>query len=416
MGTHRVSLAALALALAACGACGGQPEATTEFFGSKIEPPRGLEKLKPGMSVDEAKHLVPDLHEPTRAGVREELVVDSGVADVELKVRVDGEHVASIVAIVQGHTARDLLTRAWGEPQITRDVLGQPEITWANEATGWKVKLDCIERNCLVEYVPYRPVGEGIFSPAHVVPPGELAKLRIGMKIADARAVAPGPVEVRAGIPTGVDGVREFVAIDDKLGTVRAIYLNVPPEANAVIEAAWGEPQPILELGRSVKVWLDPATGWRATLRDALGSSHDLAFDNYLPAAQLLGDQPDRIDALPEPVLGKAVDDVKKAYKADVVTQGHDLVIALPPTEWERGATRIVLDVAGGRVKQLAFSLAYKAHPDAHDTLLDLFKRKWGDPKTVDEDGKPALVFRDEDPHVEVVDDTEHGAWRIEMR
>ena len=412
MQSHlHVSLLAVALACA----CGGQPEATTEFFGSKIEPPRGLAQLTPGMSISEAKRLVPELHEPARAGVREELVVDSGVADVELKVRVDGDRVASIVAIVSGHTARELLTRAWGEPQITRDVLGQPEITWANEATGWKVKLDCIERNCLVEYVPYRAIGEGIFG-AHVVPPGELAKLRVGMKIADARAVAPGPVDVRSGIPTGVDGVREFVAIDDKLGTVRAIYLNVPPLADAVIEQAWGEGQPVIELGRPVKVWLDPATGWRATLRDALGSSHDLAFDNYLPAAALLGDQPDRLDALPEPVLGQTVDEVKKAYKADVVTQGRELTIVLPPTEWERGPTRVVLDVAGGRVKQLAFSLAFKAHPDARDTLLDLFKRKWGDPKQIDDDGKPALVFRDEDPRVEAREDTEHGAWRIEMK
>ncbi len=397
-------------------ACGSAPEAGTDFFGSKIEPPRGLEKIKYGMSVGEAKRLVPELHEPARAGVREELVLDSGVADVELKVRVEGEHVASIVAIVQGHTARELLTKAWGEPQITRDVLGQPEITWANEATGWKVKLDCIERNCLVEYVPYKNLGEGVFTTAHVVPPGELAKLRIGMKIAEARTVAPGPVEVRAGIPTGVDGVREFVAIDDKLGTVRGIYLNVPPEANAVIEAAWGEPQTVVELGRPVKVWLDPATGWRATLREALGSSHDLAFDNYIPAAQLLGEQPDRVDGLPELVLGQTADDVKKAYKSDVVAQGRDLVITLLPTEWERTGTRVVLEQAGGRVKQLAFSLAYKGHPDARDSLLDLFKRKWGEPKAIDDDGKPALVFRDEDPHVEAVDDTEHGAWRIELK
>jgi hypothetical protein len=402
--------------LIALAACGSAPEATTEFFGSKIEPPRGLEKIKYGMSVDEAMHVVPELHLPARAGVREELVLDSGVADVDLKVRIEGEHVASIIAIVQGHTARELLTRAWGEPKITRDVLGQPEITWANEATGWKVKLDCIERNCLVEYVPYKPVGEDLFSPAHVVPPGELSKLRIGMKVADARAVAPGPVEVRAGIPTGVDGVREFVAIDDKLATVRLIYLNVPPQADAVIEAAWGEPQTLIELGRAVKVWLDPATGWRATLRDALGSSHDLLFDNYLPAAQLLGEQPDRLDALPEPVLGKSADDVKKAYKTDVTTQGHDLMIALPPTEWERSTTRMTLELAGGRVKQITFSLPYKAHPDARDSLLDLFKHKWGDPKPIDEDGKPVLVFRDEEPHVEIVDDTEHGAWRIEIK
>ena len=68
---------------------------------------------------------------------------------------------------------RDLLTRAWGLPEITRDPLGQPEVTWASEATGWKVKLDCMERNCLVEFVPYRVLTPAFFGP-HVVPPGDL--------------------------------------------------------------------------------------------------------------------------------------------------------------------------------------------------------------------------------------------------
>ena len=92
-------------------------------------------------------------------------------------------------------------TRAWGPPQIAHDSLGQPEVTWASESTGWKVKLDCLERNCLVEYSPYHVLTAEFFG-AHVVPPGDLAKLRIGMKLADARALAPGSIAARAGIPT----------------------------------------------------------------------------------------------------------------------------------------------------------------------------------------------------------------------
>jgi hypothetical protein len=26
------------------------------------------------------------------------------------------------------------------------------------------------------------------------------------------------------------------------------------------------------------------------------------------------------------------------------------------------------------------------------------------------------LVFRDEDPRVEIIEDTEHGAWKVEIR
>ena len=116
----------------------------------------------------------------------------------------------------------------------------------------------------------------------------------LGFADADARKLAPGVVDVRSGIATGVDGVRQFVAIDDKLGVVRAIYLNLPPRAEDLIAEAWGRGAPATEpVGKNVLVWPDPTTSWRATLRPALGASHDLAFDNYLPAAQLFGEQPD---------------------------------------------------------------------------------------------------------------------------
>jgi hypothetical protein len=213
--------------------------------------------------------------------------------------------------------------------------------------------------------------------------------------------------------------VREFVAIDDKTATVRSIYLNLPQHAEDLISDAWSEGWRATEpVGKTVLVWPDPTTGWRATLRDALGYSHDLAYDNYLPAAQLFGDQPDQLDGLPEPVLGKAIDDVKKAYKDSVAALGHDLVLTLLPTEWERAATRITLATSSGVVKRMAFALPWRPHPEARDTLLDLFKRKWGEPRTVkhDDDARSTLIFRDEDPRVEVIEDTEHGAWKVEIR
>jgi hypothetical protein len=400
---------------AVAAACGSSRPLNPDFFGPTIEPPCGLAKIQPGMSVAEARRRLPGLKEDRR-GVRDQLLLDSGVSYVTLEVRIDAGTVASIFAIVQGHGARDLLTRTWGQPQITRDSLGQPETTWASESTGWKVKLDCLERNCFIEYVPYHVLTAEFFG-AHVVPPGELANLKIGMKVADARKIAPGPIDVRAGIATGVDGVREFVAIDDKTATVRAIYLNLPQHAEDLIAEAWSEGWRATEpVGKTVLVWPDPTTAWRATLRDALGYSHDLAYDNFLPAAQLFGDQPDQLEALPEPVLGKSVEEVKKAYKDAITVSGHDLVLTLLPTEWERTATRIALATSGGVVRRIVFSLPYRPHPEARDTLLELFKRKWGEPRTREDDGKPVLVFRDDDPRVEIIDDTEHGAWKVEIR
>jgi hypothetical protein len=151
-------------------------------------------------------------------------------------------------------------------------------------------------------------------------------------------------------------------------------------------------------------------------LRDALGYSHDLAYDNFLPAAQLFGDLPDQLEALPEPVLGRSVEEVKKAYKDAILVSGHDLVVTLLPTEWERTATRITLATSGGVVKRIVISLPWRPHPEARDTLLELFKRKWGEPRTREEDGKPVLVFREEDPRVDIIEDTEHGAWKVEIR
>src|SRR5438067_9090959 len=112
------------VAMLALAACNAAPAATTEFFGPRVEPPRGLAKIHPGISVAEARKLLPALRDDPRA-VRDQLVLDSGVSDVKLEVRVDNGTVASIVAIVSGNGARDLLQRVWGEPQITRDSLGQ---------------------------------------------------------------------------------------------------------------------------------------------------------------------------------------------------------------------------------------------------------------------------------------------------
>lgn len=411
--TASVRLGLLASMLAACTSA---PAATSEFFGPTIEPPRGLAQLAPGMSVADAQRLVPALHEPKRPGVHNELVIDSGVSDVKLTVRIDSGTVASIMAIVQGQSARDLLTRAWGQPRIGRDALGQPEISWESEPTGWKVKLDCMERNCLVEYVPFHALTAELFGP-HVVPPGDLAKLRIGMAIPEAKALAPGPVSVRAGIATKYDGVREFIALDDKAATIRSIYLNVPAHAEDIIAEAWGTPAIVTwPVNKQVKVWADPTTGWRATLRPALGVSQDLVFDNYMPVIAVFGDQPDTLEALPTPVLGRLVEDVKKAYKDQFTVAGRDLVIMLPPTEWDRMPTKITLESNGARVRGIELSIPFKPHPAAREQLLDLFKEKWGFPEEVVEDSKPTLVFRKDAPRVEVREDLEHGAWSVSIR
>ncbi len=252
------------------------------------------------------------------------------------------------------------------------------------------------------------------------MPPGELSKLHIGMKQSEAKALAPGAVSARNGVPLAVDGVKEYVSIDDRSATVRSIYLNVPPSADEVLKEAWGEPNAATEqLGKPVQVWFDSETGWRATLRNALGVNHDLFFDNYIPADKLLGDQPDTLGGLPSPVLGKTVDEIKKAYKDEIVVvlPNKELVLTLLPTEWEHVGTRIQLNVSGLRVKELSFAIPWKGFPNDKDVLEKLFRSKWGEPKEIeDANGKPVLVFRDDDPRVEVRPDDARGEWLLILK
>jgi hypothetical protein len=66
-------------------------------------------------------------------------------------------------------------------------------------------------------------------------------------------------------------------------------------------------------------------------------------------------------------------------------------------------------------VRELQLALSYKAHPAARDQLYALFVHKWGEPRAAMYNEK-VMVFRDGQPRVEVVDDAEHDAWRIEIR
>src|SRR5205085_3139243 len=116
--------------------------------------------------------------------------------------------------------------------------------------------------------------------------------------------------------------------------------------------------------------------------------SHDLAFDHFLPAAQLFGEQPDTIDAAP--VLGLTVEELKTAFKDGNLTPAgkNTFVLTLLPTEWERNATKITIDVRSGRVSELQLSIPFKAYPAARDTLFELFKAKWGEPRPTMYDAK----------------------------
>ena len=103
-------------------------------------------------------------------------------------------------------------------------------------------------------------------------------------------------------------------------------------------------------------------------------------------------------------------------FKTDLVAaDSKTLVLTLLPTEWERTATKITMDISGGRVRELSLTIPFKAHPAARDTLFELFRTKWGEPRPTMYDAK-LLVFRDAQPRVEVREDPEHDVWKLEIR
>jgi hypothetical protein len=63
----------------------------------------------------------------------------------------------------------------------------------------------------------------------------------------------------------------------------------------------------------------------------------------------------------------------------------------------------------------MVFSIPFKARPEARDQLLELFTHKWGTPRPTEENGKKILIFREGQPRVEVLEDTVHGAWKLEI-
>ena len=97
--------------------------------------------------------------------------------------------------------------------------------------------------------------------------------------------------------------------------------------------------------------------------------------------------------------------------------QGKDLVLTLLPTEWDRFGTRITLAIGGGRVRELSLRGAVARPPRGARHAVRAVQAQVGRaagarPTTA----RPSLVFRDDDPHVEVREDTEHGAWQIEIK
>jgi hypothetical protein len=145
-----------------------------------------------------------------------------------------------------------------------------------------------------------------------------------------------------------------------------------------------------------------------------------LAFHPYLPAAALLGAEPDTLGFAPQGILGASLADLRARFAGTLVQDPGaappELRLELPPTEWEDHATRVELEWGDdGRVESVWFDLPYRAYAPAKDELLALIEAKWGEPTDGTYLGEKAMMFRSEAPFIVVTDDRIRRGWDVRV-
>jgi len=281
-----------------------------------------------------------------------------------------------------------------------------------------------------------------------VAPVGLLAKVAWGSTENEVKTAAPG-LFGKDGKPhlapdEAVDQVSYSLDLDKESKTVHGLYAEVPKSAPALIDAAWGVGKDGKDtIGKPLRFWFDPATGWRAYTEAGFGDSLYLQFQKYIPAAALLGDGPDTLGFAPQGILGATIADLSARYADTLVVTdaakaaaeqkqvsnmaGRDLAkelgeakpsvrLDLPPTEWGRFFTRIQIDWSDdGKVADVWFDLPYEAYGPAKDEIKALLDKKWGAPTEGEQYGKKRWIYRAASPSVIVEDDTISKAWNVRI-
>ena len=228
-----------------------------------------------------------------------------------------------------------------------------------------------------------------------VAPPGELAKLKPGMPLAEAKKVSP--IADHAGLDYGeVEDVE--VGVQDEVQGGIDVIIDMPVAKKSLIEEAWGKGQDADRAGKPITVWFNPDAGIRAAFSDEHDGRAYLRFEPYQPLAKLLGPGPN-IAALPKPFEGKTADELKAIYP-------EYQPYGMPATEWEFGSTiNLSPYPADGKIESLAFSIPFQT-PEQQAEILRQIEAKWGKPKGEVEfgsvGGEKTFVYNKKDPHIEV--------------
>jgi len=409
MKRNHATLAALTLVtLAACKGGGGGIDAA--YFGKTVEPPKGLAKIRPGMTLDEAKAAAPSLKEG-KGRDEGDWLVDSGNDDIRLQIGFDGDRVDRIVVKAKTKDLEPMLTKAWGAPTKEKQKYSEEEHSvWKNEAGEWKARLDCLERTCFLDFESFRPLTAEWFG-AKPVPPGKYAELRVGMPADEAAKILGDAVPTEKFVDAGPDDTSVIAQTSSDERKLTSVRLMLPEGALPLVEKAWG---PGLKseglMGSPRTFWFDAASGWRAVGEsDSMGDS--VEFENYLPLDKIVGAGPADLALFEKAGLGATADDLAKAYGA--TWNAADAVLTLPPAPWGQLWTRVNVGFgADGKVSYLRFGIPYSGHVPAHADILGAFKARFGEPKAFDEYGRTQLVFKDA-PSLRIYDETITSEWQV---
>jgi hypothetical protein len=317
----------------------------------------------------------------------------------------------------------------------------------SDEQKAFEAEMDQVHKEIAAEKAAEakrKPIDVELFGKTVAAPSGPLSKLRIGMPVAEARAAAPELFEDEDGYqlvdhPDYKD-TNLGVGLDhDTKSKVSSLDVSFPTVGKDVLVAAWG---PGIEgkdtIDKPIVYWFNPATGWRAILGEGFDNLK-VEFDQYTPYEKLLGEGKDKLGFEPQSTLGATAADIKARFGALAIERNQaqaeadrknleafaeqklddlgapkpDIKLELPPTEYESYLTTVNFHFdEANKVESLRVGISYAGVPAAKEQIFAAIKKKWGEPKEIEEYGQKVLLFN-ENPRVEVEDDTIINSWDI---
>ncbi|KIG16000.1 hypothetical protein DB30_05054 [Enhygromyxa salina] len=281
-----------------------------------------------------------------------------------------------------------------------------------------------------------------LFTGDKVTLPAPFGALKLGMTQAEAKAAMADLPEDGTIKTESYPDIWFNTDFDDETTKLSRVYFNLA-KADAIKFATekWGAPQEGTDLDAKVQWWFNPADNLRVSISDSFteGEAH-VEFTYYWPVTQLIGEGKELAFEKDAPLLGLTPADldakypkwVKKESAEDAAKSQEDIAklagedakalmgkptasidLEYPPTEWGKYWTSVHLSWTDeGKLERFWFGIDFEPHPAAKDEIFALFKKKWGEPKEIEEYGDKIFVFS-EDPRIEVEEDTISNKWDV---